>query len=228
MINDEISEEKILSYSGDKCTFIPKTNRGLDCHFENFCIQCNICLAENMEFEIHSNLHVECKTHQCNFVSTNSYNLRDHVVQTHPKNQIPCTKCDSVQGCEKELMIHFNINHRENTKADEKFVKAATFKEEQQGVKNINDEPPTYIYGQCGENFVNEKKCVEHMESHLFKCYQCEYTCENTEKLAYHENNTHKLLSNHKTSEVEQKQVQKGIHQELAKCEYCGESFLAI
>ena len=78
----------------------------------------------------------------------------------------------------------------------------------------MNDEAPTIFCGQCGEHFVNENQCSKHMESHLFKRYKCEYTCESKENLAQHENSKHNLLSNNKNNEMEQQQTQRKDSQE--------------
>ena len=223
----QIGTENIVSFSCDKCAFVSKTTRGLDRHIENFCTECNICLAENIEYEIHSNLHNECKSNQCNFAATSSFNLRDHVVEKHPKNKFPCTKCDLVLGYEKELMIHFNAKHRLITEEVVELVIPIS-SDEHNDVSIADEDTPSYICGQCGENFVNQNQCLKHMDSHLFKCYKCEYTCENMEELASHENTKHKLLRNHTTSGKEQQEIKEGNHHNSCMCEQCGEYFTAI
>ena len=39
--------------------------------------------------------------------------MKEHVVDKHPKEHFPCTKCKSVLKTEKDLMSHFNDKHRE-------------------------------------------------------------------------------------------------------------------
>ena len=99
-----------VSHSCDKCSFVSKTKIGLERHFEYFCHKCRICLAEKIEFEIHSSLHGECELHLCKFVSTSSHNLRDHVAMMHPKDHFPCSKCDYILKSEKQGYFTLVIN----------------------------------------------------------------------------------------------------------------------
>ena len=69
-----------------------------------------------MEVEIHYSLHKECISKKCDYASSGTPNLRDHVVEKHPKEKFPCTKCDVVLKSEKELMSHFNNTHRNSGK----------------------------------------------------------------------------------------------------------------
>ena len=103
----------------EKCNYISKTKIGLDRHIEYFCKKCNVCLAEMMEVDIHSNLHGECISKNCGFISTGTTNLGDHVKSQHPKEHFPCTKCETVLKTQTDLFSHFNSTHRNTTKEKE-------------------------------------------------------------------------------------------------------------
>ena len=84
------------SFQCEKCSFISKTKIGLNRHKDYYCSKCGVCLAEKMEVEIHSSLHKECIDRNCDYASSGTTNLRDHVVSKHPKEKFPCTKCEIV------------------------------------------------------------------------------------------------------------------------------------
>ena len=82
---------KVHEKQCEKCQFTSKTKIGLDRHVEYYCSKCRVCLAEKMEVEIHSSLHEECIAKKCDYASSGTANLRDHVVIKHPKEKFPCT-----------------------------------------------------------------------------------------------------------------------------------------
>ena len=84
-----------------------KTKLGLERHIGYFCTQCSLCLAEQMEVAIHSTLHGLCKLKKCEFISTGTRNLKEHVVDKHPKDHFPYTKCKSVLKTEKRFDVPF-------------------------------------------------------------------------------------------------------------------------
>ena len=99
--------QKPSSFQCEKCSFVSKTKLGLERHIGYFCTQCSLCLAEQMEVAIHSTLHGLCKLKKCEFISRGTRNLKEHVVDKHPKDHFPYTKCKSVLKTEKRFDVPF-------------------------------------------------------------------------------------------------------------------------
>ena len=169
----------------EKCQFTSKTKIGLERHVEYFCSKCSVCLAEKMEVEIHSSLHNECIARSCDFASSGTPNLRDHVVSKHPKEKFPCTKCDNVLKSEEELLSHFNNTHRNANK--EKAAKS---------IQTQTDEVQ-HSCDQCDYSHKDMAVVMKHifdihcLPAQEYKCNECEFSAEDETYLKLHKINTH-------------------------------------
>ena len=90
----------------------------------------------------------------------------------------------------------------------------------------VQNDDPSYICGQCGDNFITENQCNEHLESHLFTCYKCEFKCNTKKELSSHESKKHKLLGCDKPSGTISDEIPKYDTNESFMCEYCGKPFI--
>ena len=173
------------SFKCGKCPFTSKTEIGIERHEEYFCSKCSVCLAEKMEVEIHSSLHKECISKNCDFASSGTQNLRDHVVSKHPKENFPCTKCDIVLKSEKDLMAHFNNTHRNTAK--EKATKS---------IQTQTDEVH-HSCDQCDFSHKDMTVIMKHiidihcLPAREYKCNECEFSAEDETYLKLHKINTH-------------------------------------
>ena len=173
------------SFKCEKCPFTSKTEIGIGRHKEYFCSKCSVCLAEKMEVEIHSSLHKECISKNCDFASSGTQNLRDHVVSKHPKENFPCTKCDIVLKSEKDLMTHFNNTHRNAAK--EKATKS---------IQTQTDEVH-HSCDQCDFSHKDMTVIMKHiidihcLPAREYKCNECEFSAEDETYLKLHKINTH-------------------------------------
>ena len=186
VVHHSSNEERNQIFVCVKCSFKSKTSRGLDRHIENMCTQCDLCLAENIEVEIHSSLHSECKQKQCSFISTGTVNLKNHVAENHPKDKFPCNKCGKTLRNEKDLMTHFNENHRKHTKSS--LLEAGT-----QTLQTENN----YQCEKCDFADKDITVLVKHiLDMHCLpalkiKCDLCDYTADDETFLNLHKINMH-------------------------------------
>ena len=58
----------------------------------------------------------------------------------------------------------------------------------------------SYICGECGCSFADEKKCVEHVTAHIHRCYKCTFESDSPSEVLRHEKDQHKVLSCDQTS----------------------------
>ena len=133
-----------------------------------------------MEVEIHSSLHKECIDRNCDYASSGTTNLRDHVVSKHPKEKFPCTKCEIVLKSERELMSHFNSNHRNLGKPAQ-----------------TQTEEVLHVCEQCDYKHQDMTVLMRHIiDLHClpvreYKCDECHFSAEDETYIKLHKINTH-------------------------------------
>ena len=185
--NKSPKEARNHIFSCASCGFTSKTSRGLDRHIENRCSQCNICLAGNIEAEIHASLHSECEKNMCSFIYDGTANLKNHVADKHPKNKFPCTKCKNISKSEKDLLEHFNNNHREQKKSSN--VQEA-------GTQTLNTKS-NYPCEKCEFEDKDITVLVKHilnvhcLPALKLKCDLCDYNADDETFLNLHKVNSH-------------------------------------
>ena len=130
-------------------------------------------------------MHTECIAKECEYASSGTANLRDHVVIKHPKEKFPCTKCDVVLKSEKELMSHFNSTHRNSGKENVS-----------KSVETQTDEF-LHVCDQCDFGHKDMTVLMKHiLDIHSlpvqeYKCNECHFSAEEEIHIKLHQINTH-------------------------------------
>ena len=149
-----------------------------------------------MEVDIHSSLHGECISRKCEFISTGTSNLKDHVAKEHPKVHFPCTKCAIVLKSEKDLMSHFNDTHRNRKEV----ILTKVMQTQTEDVANLCE--------QCDFSHKDMKVLVKHiLDKHClptleFKCDGCDFSADDETFLSLHKINSHEANENMPEKEV--------------------------
>ena len=115
-----------------------------------------------------------------------------------------CSKCEMDYESSEEMEEHMRMIHKPfeciecNFSSNEDIV----LKEHESNCKlrtkylegpgnipaaSVIEEEPSVICGVCSETFKNTTECEEHMKTHPFSCYKCEFKSSDEEELNQHE-----------------------------------------
>ena len=140
--------------------------------------------------------------------------MTGHMKAKHNVDVFYCSECTYSDKNRSFLEKHAHDVHRnkdgDNKKEVEESAEAA------------------YICGQCGKSFLDLHSCTVHMDTHLYKCYKCNFETKDQVTIKKHERAKHELLQcnegNDVTTKVTTEEVPKAhfnINESEPQCVTC-------
>ena len=159
----------------------------------------------------------------CDFDTEYESELKEHKYRglhmTESHETFNCDECNFSFKSETSLNKHTVSVHEKKMGLTNKNEVSDKYDAE---IKETTVEAAAYICGQCGKIFADLDLCNNHMETHLFRCYRCNFESDDQSKVKKHEKTEHGLLKCNKTHEGDCKPVNSVKSSPTSeKCDQC-------
>ena len=190
---------------------------------------------------------------QCGVTTTTNGNLKVHMKTCHTKPSICSPTKNKIQKILNEdisiqddsVLMAIEMEDQVGEQGNEQITieesvetePANNIDEEKPGladdkVTNIVQKPietseSPYICGECGEGFKSISLCTDHMQTHTFQCYKCDYQSEEKTAVLKHEESVHDNYSCNNDHQGECNEINTVNKYEISqiKCSLCDLTF---
>ena len=170
-------KENVLEYVCSKCKFVSRTESGMKRHEDIYCEECQICLNDRVEYDVHMSLHKKCKSYKCEFKAKQSKELQEHVTEIH--GRFTCLLCRQECKDEDSLKVHQQSHEKkiEEVRKDEKEIEEVIHKTKCQLCEYKSMESSD-INSHIKEKHINLEVRISNEDQTVLKCDLCGYSCE--------------------------------------------------
>ena len=171
--------ENALEYVCSRCKYVSRTECGMKRHEDIYCEQCEACLNDRVEYDIHMSLHRRCKNYECEFKTKFTKELQEHVIDTH--GRLTCLLCRQECKDRDTLEIHQQSHEKRNTEERTSECQLCGYE-----IKESED-----IDRHVEENHSNLKVELTIKDQTVLKCEICGYSCRLQIQLKKHKERKH-------------------------------------